>query len=108
MFPQNIQRPPWPTPYMGNPFGLDMQKCMDNDMCTSWAQRRMYFGGGRPSQQQGGSGSTGSDSGSGSADSGSVDSGSSTTDAGDASSSSSNNAASSDTSSSSASNTNNS
>lgn len=110
------------APYMNNPFGLNMQKCMDNDMCTSWAQRRMYFGGqpsqqqgggygGQPTQQQGGSGSTDfappSDAGSGSTDSGSVDSGSSS-DAGEATASSSaSNGASSDSSASSDSNVNN-
>lgn len=90
------------APYMNNPFGLNMQKCMDNDMCTSWVQRRMYFGG-RPSQPQSGSGSTGvaptpdTGSGSGSTDSGSVDSGSSSTDSGnEAPSSSSEGASSSD------------
>lgn len=98
------------APYMNNPFGLNMQKCMDNDMCTSWVQRRMYFGG-RPSQQQSGSGSTGvaptPDAGSGSTDSGSVDSGSSS-ETGDAgASSSANNGASSGSSASSDSNVNN-
>merc|ERR1719471_159751 len=29
-----------PGPYMNNPMGLPYQKCMDNDMCTSWVAMR--------------------------------------------------------------------
>lgn len=27
-------------PYMNNPFGLPMQKCMDNDMCQAWTMHQ--------------------------------------------------------------------
>lgn len=30
------------TPYMHNPMGLNMQKCMDNDMCSGWVAHHMY------------------------------------------------------------------
>merc|ERR1719192_928243 len=28
--------------YMNNPYGLNMQKCMDNDMCTTWVQQNQF------------------------------------------------------------------
>jgi len=32
------------TPYMNNPYRMNMQKCMDNDACTSWVAHQMYRG----------------------------------------------------------------
>jgi len=32
------------TPYMNNPYRMNMQKCMDNDACTAWVTHQMYKG----------------------------------------------------------------
>jgi len=59
------------APLMNNPFGMNMQKCMDNDMCTSWVNRRMYSTGGSTGSGAAASGSGAAASGSGAAASGS-------------------------------------
>jgi len=60
------------SPLMNNPFGMNMQKCMDNDMCTSWVNRQMFSTGGSTGS---GSGAAATGSGSG-ADAASTGSGS--------------------------------
>jgi len=35
---------PFVTPYMNNPYRMNMQKCMDNDACTAWVTHQMYKG----------------------------------------------------------------
>jgi len=35
---------PFLTPYMNNPYRMNMQKCMDNDACTAWVTHQMYKG----------------------------------------------------------------
>jgi len=43
-------------PYMNNPYGMNAQKCMDNDMCTQFITTQMYGGASRAFGGMGGYG----------------------------------------------------
>merc|ERR1719499_2821509 len=62
--------------YYNNPWGMNMQKCTDNDACTAWVASKMYQGMGSSSGSASGDASSGASSGS-EASSGSASSGSS-------------------------------
>jgi len=78
------------APYMNNPYGLNMQKCMDNDQCSAWVNHSMFMGGrgGRPASSGAGSASPSSGNFGPSADTGSgADSGADSSTGGDSSAS---------------------
>merc|ERR1719476_477135 len=66
--------------YYNNPWGMNMQKCTDNDACTAWVASKMYQGMGSGSSSGSGNAASGGSGGSGAssdAQSGSGSSGSS-------------------------------
>jgi len=65
------------TPYLNNPFGMNMFKCLDSDPCKQWVTTRIYGGlNTKPSQTNTGGGAASS----GSSDSGANSSGGSSSD----------------------------
>merc|ERR1719198_305011 len=73
--------------YYNNPWGMNMQKCTDNDACTAWVASKMYQGMGSSSGSASGDASSGASSGS-DAQSGTGSSGSSDASSGSGSGSS--------------------
>merc|ERR1712117_868389 len=50
--------------YYNNPWGMNTQKCTDNDACTAWVASKMYQGMGSSSGSASGDASSGASSGS--------------------------------------------